>query len=296
MSTPPLIATCWTHAGDAFPESGDERSPFDIRDRVRAVAEAGWSGLGFVHADLVEARRTIGLEALAAEIRASGLRNVEVEFLGNWWTSGPEREDSDRRRRDLLEAAEILGAQTIKAAGKMYATEVDLDLMGAEFDRLANEAGEVGARIAMEFLPFTNFSNVRKASDFVTEVGNVNGGLIVDIWHVFRAGNTPADLPRDLNPKYLFAVELNDATEPAPGYSDEELWEDTIHARKLPGEGDWDLPGFINEIRNLGFSGAWGVEILSAEHRAKTLREEVESAINATRSVFEAADWQRNQS
>ena len=293
MSVPPLLATCWTHAGDAFPESGDERSPFAILDRIAAVAEAGWSGLGIVHADLVEAKRTVGLQRVAAAIRDAGLEYVEVEFLGNWWTEGAERAASDERRRDLLEAAEILGARTIKVAGKMYSKEADLGVMGAEFDRLSTEAQGVGARLAMEFLPFTNFSTAAKASQFVTEVGNPNGGLIVDIWHVYRAGNTPEDLLTDLNPDHLFAVELNDASEPAPGTSDEALWTDTIDARKLPGEGDWDVPGFINVIRELGFDGAWGVEILSAEHRAKPLREEVESAIQAARAVFEAADRAR---
>ncbi|WP_449282037.1 sugar phosphate isomerase/epimerase family protein [Leucobacter sp.] len=295
MSVPPLLASCWTHAGDAFPESGDERSPFDILDRVRAVAEAGWSGLGLVHADLVETARTIGLERLAEEIRAVGLEFVEVEFLGNWWTAGEERRASDARRRDLLEAAEVLGAQTIKVAGKMYAREADLDVMGEEFDRLADEARNAGARIAMEFLPFTNFSDAASASRFVSGVGNRNGGLIVDIWHVYRAGDTPDELLTVLDPDHLFAVELNDALEPAPGDSDEALWADTINERRLPGEGDWDVPRFINVIRELGFTGAWGVEILSAEHRRKSLGDEVASAIDATRRVFAEADRQSAQ-
>ncbi|MBO1901523.1 sugar phosphate isomerase/epimerase [Leucobacter weissii] len=287
-STPPLLASCWTHAGDAAPQTEDERSPFDILERVRAVAESGWSGIGLVHADLIETRRTIGLQRLGSEIRSSGLEFVEVEFLGDWWTSGKEREASDRVRRELFEAAEALGAQTIKVAGKMFSRDVDLSVMATEFDLLADEAREVGSRIAMEALPFTNFSTIGEGSRFVTDVGNSNGGIIVDIWHVYRAGNTPDDLLTDMNPDYLFAVELNDALEPSPPY--EQLWDDTVDQRRLPGEGDWDVPRFINVMRELGFSGPWGVEILSEEHRAKSLQDEVTSAIRAAQSVFAAAD------
>lgn len=293
MSTPPLLASCWTHAGNAAPQTEDERSPFDMLERVHAVADAGWSGIGLVHADLVEVRDTFGLEKLATEIKAAGLEFVEVEFLGDWWTSGAEREASDRIRAELFEAAEKLGAQTLKVAGKMFSDDVDLDVMAEAFDKLADESREVGARIAMEFLPFTNFTNAAKGSDFVSRVGNSNGGLIVDIWHVYRAGNTPDDLLRDLNPDYLFAVELNDAAEPAPPY--EQLWDDTINERRLPGEGDWDLPRFINVVKELGFAGVWGVEILSEEHRAKSLQDEVTTAFRASEAVFAEADRQAAQ-
>ena len=288
MSTPPLLASCWTHAGEAAPQRPDERSPFDILERVTAVAEAGWQGIGLVHADLAEAKRTIGLPRLASAIRDSGLEFVEVEFLGDWWRSGADRAASDAVRRDLFEAAEVLGARTIKAAGKMFSDDVDLDVMAEAFDQLADEAREHGARIAMETLPFTNFRTVGDGSRFVSGVGNSNGGIIVDIWHVYRAGNVPDDLLREVDPKYLFAVELNDALAPTPAYED--LWADTIDERRLPGEGDWDVRRFIEVIRELGYSGVWGVEILSAEHRRKSLRDEVTSAIAATRRVFESLE------
>ena len=39
MSTE-LLATCWTHAGDAVPVSGRRLSPLDLRGRAEAVAAA----------------------------------------------------------------------------------------------------------------------------------------------------------------------------------------------------------------------------------------------------------------
>ena len=36
-----LLATCWTSAGDATPDRGDEVSPVDLRTRIETAAEVG---------------------------------------------------------------------------------------------------------------------------------------------------------------------------------------------------------------------------------------------------------------
>ena len=47
-----LLATCWTHAGDALPVAGHHLSPLDLRARAEAVAAAGFTGIGFTIDDL----------------------------------------------------------------------------------------------------------------------------------------------------------------------------------------------------------------------------------------------------
>ena len=34
--------------------------------------------------------------------------------------------------------------------------------------------------------------------------------------------------------------------------------------RRLPGDGDFDIGGFVAAVRAAGFQGPWGVELLSA--------------------------------
>ena len=34
--------------------------------------------------------------------------------------------------------------------------------------------------------------------------------------------------------------------------------------RRLPGDGDFDIAGFVAAVRATGFQGPWGVELLSA--------------------------------
>ena len=59
-----LLATCWTSAGDAAPNRGDQISPVDLRTRIETAAEIGWEGFGLRHADLAIAASTIGLQEL----------------------------------------------------------------------------------------------------------------------------------------------------------------------------------------------------------------------------------------
>lgn len=45
---PDLIATCWVSAGDAAPMRGDETSPIPLAERITAIAQTGWAGIGLV--------------------------------------------------------------------------------------------------------------------------------------------------------------------------------------------------------------------------------------------------------
>ena len=47
-----LVASYWTLAGGAEPHTDHEYSDFSFQQRVRAAAEAGFSGFGIWHADL----------------------------------------------------------------------------------------------------------------------------------------------------------------------------------------------------------------------------------------------------
>ena len=59
-------------------------------------------------------------------------------------------------------------------------------------------------------------------------------------------------------------VELCDADAEIVGT----MYEDTVHNRRLPGEGAFDVPGFIRAIRATGYDGGYGVEIIAKAQRA----------------------------
>src|SRR3954469_7293097 len=149
-----LLATRWTHAGGAMPVPGRHLSPLDLRTRAEAVAAAGFTGIGFTIDDLDAARGTYGLAQVKRICDDLGLVHLEVELLEGWWTNGSRRQESDRTRRSLLAAAEVLGARQVKVGPGVEA--VDVAHWATELHLLAEQAAEVGTRVALEPLPFSN--------------------------------------------------------------------------------------------------------------------------------------------
>jgi sugar phosphate isomerase/epimerase len=268
-----LLATCWTTAGDAAPLRGDERSPIPLRDRVEAAATAGFKGFGLVYADLVVAERDHGLAGIRSMLEDNGLVHVELELLTNWWTDGPERRASDAVRRHLLSAAEALGARHIKIAPDVAGGPWDHGHWATELAALAADAEGAGTRVGLEFLPWSNVKTVHDGLRLVEEAGHDAAGLLIDVWHTERAGTPAAELAA-VPLRRIVGVELSDADARPLGT----LFEDTVHRRRLCGQGAFDLRGFIAALRATGWAGPWGVEILSDEHRQLAVREAAAAA------------------
>jgi sugar phosphate isomerase/epimerase len=280
-----LLASCWTSAGNAVPMSDNDHSPIEVRTRVEAIARGGWKGFGLWHSDLITARETIGWKELRRIIDANGIEYIELEFLTDWWTTGHRRAQSDVLRAELFRAAEVLGAKTLKVGSEIGGDAVDDEAFHNEFDELASQAGRAGLRVAIEPMPMSNLNTIEAGVEFIKAVGNPHGGLTVDTWHTFR-GRTPySSLPELLPIDQVFIVELDDGDRDVVGT----LWEDTVNNRRLCGEGDFDLPEFIVAMHDAGWSGPWGVEIISHAHRALPLDEGLAAAYRTATAAFDAA-------
>lgn len=274
-----LVATCWTTAGTARPGEPSERSPFSARERISAAADAGFVGLGFVVDDLEVVRDTIGFDALRQHADRVGIRHVEVELVQDWWRDPDET--PWRARWDVLrDAARALHSPVVKIAPPPAPAVRSLTPYVEPFRRLADEAAVIGTRLALEPLPFAGIETMPRGSELARLVDHPFAGLAVDFWHVFRAGTSLDELRRTLDVTTVFAVELNDAdAEPEPGRT---LFEDTRDNRRYLGEGAQDVVGFLRTMTDLGWSGPWGVEILSEAHRAKPLTEALDTARDTT--------------
>lgn len=282
-SAPELVASCWTSAGNAAPLQNPETSPVPVADRLEAIASTGWSGFGLAHDDLAAARSTLGFPALRGLIDEAGLRYVEVELLTDWWDE--DLAPAWRPKFDLLlEAAETLGARFIKVGTSIGEPLADLDFLVEALRRLTAEAALRGTRIALEPMPFSMVGSVPVAADLMRKVDMPGCGLVVDYWHVFRAGTTLDELSASLEAGQIFGVELNDAAAEVRGT----LFEDTRDNRRLCGQGDQDVSGFIQALKTLGFNGPWGVEILSDEHRLLPVQEALRAAHATTLACFPA--------
>jgi sugar phosphate isomerase/epimerase len=121
---------------------------------------------------------------------------------------------------------------------------------------------DVGARPAIEYLPFTPANSIATARRLVDHVGTDRARILFDTWHHFRGPDHDADL--EAAPVELIAyVQFDDAQ---PMISDD-LVAETVDRRAFPGEGEFDLTGYCSRIRAKGWDGVVSVEILDAAWR-----------------------------
>jgi sugar phosphate isomerase/epimerase len=285
-----LLATCWTTAGDAAPSREDWRSPVPLRERIEAAAAAGFTGFGVLAIDVAVAEREHGWSGIRTMLADNGIVHLELEGLPDWWSGGPERVRSDELRRFLLAAAEALGARHLKVTPDISGAPWEPGHWAAEFARLAAQAADAGARLGIEFLPWSNIRTVHDGLRLVEDAGHPAGGIVVDVWHVERA-RTPVHELAALPLHRIVGVELNDADGEVVGT----LFEDTVDRRRYCGEGSFDLAGIITALRAAGWSGPWGVEILSSEHRQLDVRQAAARAATTTRRLFEATSAHRQR-
>jgi sugar phosphate isomerase/epimerase len=249
-----LMNLYWSAAG-IFPGKG-ELSPFDFEDRVKSTAAAGFTGIGFWHADIEHCCLHRSLKEMKSILDDNGIRHIELEFLTDWFAAGARKAESDSRKRRLLDASTALGAKHIKI-GDFYNSPCPMPRLVEAFAALCKEADEYGATIGFEFMRSATLGTLSESLAMVEAAGARNGGVIVDIAHVVDLG-IPFEEISAIPARHLVCVELNDGTLPGkPGY---EPWR-----RRFCGEGEFDIRGFIAAVNKTGYAGPWAVEIFSPD-------------------------------
>ncbi|MET0899298.1 MAG: sugar phosphate isomerase/epimerase family protein [Mycobacterium sp.] len=277
-----LVATAWTSAGAISPTDSPALSPVPIGERIAAVATAGYRGMGLVADDLAAIGGSIGFARLRDMIADAGLTHVEIELLERWWIPRGAAGHTYAVRELLFEAADVLSPAFIKIGSENGPATTEPLALVDPLRELADQAVAHGTRIAIETMPFSAIATVPMGVEIITAAAHPAVGLLIDAWHVFRAGTSLDTLADVLPAELIFGVELDDA---APEVVDT-LFEDTVDRRLLCGEGSFDLSGLVQLLRDKGFDGPWGVEILSTEFRALPVDQALELAADSARTVL----------
>jgi sugar phosphate isomerase/epimerase len=292
-----LMSLYWTTAG-IVPSTG-EISRFDFKDRVEAVAKAGFKGIGLYHTDLEHILQTRTLNEVKTILDDNGIKHLELEFLTDWFLDGVRKSESDRRKRRLLTASEALQAKHIKV-GDLYNTACPMPRIIKAFAALCKEAEGYGATIGFELMASAMIDNLKDSLMMIESAGAENGGLILDIAQVVNLGITCEELSR-IPLQYLINVELSDGTLPRSSRRDML----TVHSlygppkprtRKFCGEGEFDIQGFIKCVSKMGYDGPWAVEVFSEQLAGFSLEELSTKAYETTVAQFEALSGVRRAS
>jgi sugar phosphate isomerase/epimerase len=282
-----LVDLYWTSAGPVEVHFGREWSTFDWRDRCAQAARVGFKGIGLWHADTQHQLETRTLREMKEIFDDAGLRYLEVEFLADFFAplGTNARSESDKLRRLLFDTAATFGAHHVKV-GNIPGTPCELDRLTEEFAALCDDAAEhTDAAVAYEFMPFdVNVHDLGTALELVQGAGRPNGGLAIDTWHMSKLGIAPEELHR-IPAEYLRWVELSDGQFQN---MDDEL-DEVTNRRRLPGEGEFDIAGYVKACQQAGYPGPWGVEVLSEDLRALPIEQQFERAYETTAAQFAPA-------
>ena len=258
-------------------------------ERIEAASAAGFAGLSLFPDDYRRAREAGSSDAeLRARLRDHGIAIAEIDPLLSWLPGDASDAGVSEEGRAFLASgedtfyaiADALGARSINAAladPRGVAIERVIDAFGALCDRAAAH----GLLVTLEFLPWTPIGDAATAARVVEKAGRANGGVMLDAWHQLRSGGSLASV----DASRVRGVQLCDA----PAAAEPDPIAETLHRRRLPGEGDADLVALLRHLEAGGCTAPLGVEVFSDALAAQPLREVALRCAAAARTCLAAA-------
>ncbi len=187
----------------------------------------------------------------------TGVRVHDIELARLDPETGPEA------YIPFLEAGRELGARAVIA----QLHDADRDRATERFAHLCDLANPLGLTVDLEFLTWTDNSDLMTSAGVLKAVNRSNAGLLVDTLH-FERSNCSLDDLKNLPREWFHFVHLCDAPKESPTTK-----EGLIHAarseRYFPGEGGLNLREILDciptaryslEIPNDDRLKAWGAE------------------------------------
>ena len=263
----------------------------DIRARVEAAASAGYRGIGLRGGDCLRARADgVTVADLRTLLDEHDTEIGELDGLTHWAarhfaphhqaTGRPGSADPRAAHEALWWAAEKLGARTLNVMEMDYEAG-PVEMMAAGFAALCDRAEPLGMLVQLEFLPWSGIPDLAAAASIVRLAGRANGGLCLDTWHLLRSGQGPEDLDPGLI-DLIVGIQVNDA----PATAGDDLIDETLHDRLLPGKGAARVAAVLRRLRQGGINAPVGVEVMSDELALLPAAEAASRAAIATRMVL----------
>ncbi|BBD37880.1 sugar phosphate isomerase/epimerase [Aminobacter sp. NyZ550] len=270
---------CSSHTISGVMPGNPVASRHGFAERVEACAAAGYTGMCLHFRDYAEQRaRGFGDGELRAILDAHGMKHVSVEFLTDWFMDGEAGLISRRNEETAFRAAAAFGAKVINVGPDLGERGISLETMQRKFRDLCGRAVEHGLSIALELVAW---GNVRDVDTALAIIGDIpNAGLVIDSWHVFRAGVPLADLRR-IAANRILCVQVNDAGKVPVGQRSAETMN-----RSLCGQGAFDLSAFAATLDDMGVAAPFSVEVISPELAALGRNEAAKISFDTARDCF----------
>jgi sugar phosphate isomerase/epimerase len=255
-----------------------------LAERFAAAAATGCRQATLSPPDVLRAAEDGTTAAEIGRMAADLGLDLIIDPVMNWY---PDCEPSPSRfagvsTDDALRMCEALGVTSLSAIAT-GSSDVPVPELAGYLARLCDRAAGFGARVHLEFIPFTIVATLRTAWDLVRAADRPNGGLVFDTWHFFR-GEPQFDVLETIPGDRIFQIQLDDAPAEPAGT----LREETQH-RLLPGDGDLDLIKTIRALYRIGALRWVGPEVISPHLAALPVLDAATLALDRTRVLVARA-------
>jgi len=261
----------------------------DLQQLVSAAASSGFRAIT-VNPPLYFDAVSAGLSDtdIGRLIADHGLGVSGIDPLFNWLPNSMRLDGDDVMSRctqasveETFHIAHVTGTDLVNAPLGLVSPDSEQHIVDC-FGRLCEQAAAEQLRISLEFMPFTEVSNLAIAARIVAQANCANGGIMFDCWHHHRSGGKPSDVLAVPGDKF-FALQLDDAmADPM-----EDILEETLNHRLLPGEGCIDLLQILRNLKSIGAELVYDVEVFKAPLRSKTPAQRARLLFESSNTVIQ---------
>ncbi|GGF39925.1 4-hydroxyphenylpyruvate dioxygenase [Marmoricola endophyticus] len=249
-------------------------------EKMHACAEAGFDGIEVFEPDLVACDHSPEeIRALADRLGLSlDLYQPFRDFEG---VDEATLADNLRRAEAKLALMQRLGIDTLLLCSNVASATVPAEdyeeVAAGQLRQLGDLASSYGVRVAYEALAWGAYvDDYRTAWRIVQRADHPAIGICLDSFHILSRGHDPAGI-EDIPGERIFFLQLADA----PALSMDVLsW--SRHHRLFPGEGSFDLAGFLGHVLAAGYDGPLSLEVFNDTFRRTDVRR---TATHALRSL-----------
>lgn len=253
----------------------------ELREVLEATAAAGFSAVSLWavhHQGLVASG--VAPEAVVALHEEAGLAVPVVEAALGWASSDVDAVDA--AVLPVLEVAAQHGAKQVLAVFMERQAPEPVTCV-AGFARLCDLAADHGLKVSLEFLPWSAIPDLRSAWQLVERCERKNAGLTLDTWHWQRQpGGPDLETLASIPGERIHFLQLSDA----PARAEDDLANETLRARRLPGEGDVDFPLLRDALEAVRARPLPAPEVFNTELLALGPAEMARRIAASTRSVW----------
>lgn len=253
-----------------------------LSEKLQAIAAAGFDEAEIFEPDLLVARQSP--EEVRATAERLGLRLSLYQPLRD--VEGVEEDlfaRNLRRAGRKFHLARRLGIDTVLLCSNVAtATTGEDDVLADQLRRVGDVADRHGVRVAYEALAWGTFvDDYRRAWALVAAADHDAVGVCLDSFHVLSRRHDPRAI-EDIPGEKVFHLQLADA----PLLSMDVLsW--SRHHRLFPGEGGFDLSGFLVHVLRSGYRGSLSLEVFNDVFRQT---DPYRTAEHAFRSLLDLED------